>query len=122
MNKAGSTENPQKVQIIRGPDGKVQVRGLMPGQQIVQMPDGKLHVLSSNQQIRSKFFFIRLSLKNLFLNIQYRTKVIEIYIYFIQVFNIYIRKIHKKTVYATASHFCELISPVNLRIQDYNNL
>ncbi|KFB42218.1 AGAP006133-PA-like protein [Anopheles sinensis] len=39
---------PQKVQIIRGPDGKVSVRGLNPGQQLIQTPDGKLHVLSSN--------------------------------------------------------------------------
>jgi nucleosome-remodeling factor subunit BPTF len=39
----------QKVQIIRGPDGKVSVRGLMPGQQLIQTPDGKLHVLNSPQ-------------------------------------------------------------------------
>ncbi|KAF3427886.1 hypothetical protein E2986_08829 [Frieseomelitta varia] len=39
----------QRVQIIRGPDGKLQVRGLMPGQQLVQMPDGKLHVLNNSQ-------------------------------------------------------------------------
>lgn len=39
----------QRVQILRGPDGKLQVRGLMPGQQLVQMPDGKLHVLNTNQ-------------------------------------------------------------------------
>ncbi|XP_030568428.1 nucleosome-remodeling factor subunit NURF301 isoform X3 [Drosophila novamexicana] len=38
---------PHKVQIIRGPDGKVSVRGLNPGQQLVQMPDGKLHVLTT---------------------------------------------------------------------------
>lgn len=37
------------MQILRGPDGKIQVRGLMPGQQLIQMPDGKLHVLSTNQ-------------------------------------------------------------------------
>lgn len=36
-----------KVQIIRGPDGKVSVRGLNPGQQLIQMPDGKLHVLTT---------------------------------------------------------------------------
>ncbi|KAI8124900.1 Nucleosome-remodeling factor subunit NURF301 [Lucilia cuprina] len=36
-----------KVQIIRGPDGKVSVRGLSPGQQLIQMPDGKLHVLTT---------------------------------------------------------------------------
>lgn len=41
----------QRVQIIRGPDGKLQVRGLMPGQQLVQMPDGKLHVLNNSQTI-----------------------------------------------------------------------
>lgn len=41
----------QKVQILRGPDGKLQVRGLMPGQQLVQMPDGKLHVLNTAQNI-----------------------------------------------------------------------
>ncbi|KAH8408542.1 hypothetical protein KR215_007131 [Drosophila sulfurigaster] len=40
---------PHKVQIIRGPDGKVSVRGLNPGQQLVQMPDGKLHVLTTTQ-------------------------------------------------------------------------
>ncbi|XP_043274049.1 nucleosome-remodeling factor subunit NURF301 isoform X2 [Venturia canescens] len=41
----------QRVQILRGPDGKLQVRGLMPGQQLVQMPDGKLHVLNTGQTI-----------------------------------------------------------------------
>ncbi|XP_053677351.1 nucleosome-remodeling factor subunit NURF301 [Anopheles nili] len=41
-------DGPQKVQIIRGPDGKVSVRGLNPGQQLIQTPDGKLHVLSNN--------------------------------------------------------------------------
>ncbi|XP_036150042.1 nucleosome-remodeling factor subunit NURF301 isoform X2 [Monomorium pharaonis] len=39
----------QRVQILRGPDGKLQVRGLLPGQQLVQMPDGKLHVLNVSQ-------------------------------------------------------------------------
>lgn len=38
----------QKVQIIRGPDGKVSVRGLNPGQQLIQMPDGKLHVYTTS--------------------------------------------------------------------------
>ncbi|XP_041673909.1 nucleosome-remodeling factor subunit NURF301 isoform X2 [Drosophila eugracilis] len=42
-----SAPTPHKVQIIRGPDGKVSVRGLNPGQQLVQMPDGKLHVLTT---------------------------------------------------------------------------
>lgn len=39
----------QRVQILKGPDGKIQVRGLLPGQQLVQMPDGKLHVLNTAQ-------------------------------------------------------------------------
>lgn len=41
----------QKVQILRGPDGKLQVRGLLPGQQLIQMPDGKLHVLNVGQAV-----------------------------------------------------------------------
>lgn len=41
----------QRVQILRGPDGKLQVRGLLPGQQLVQMPDGKLHVLNVSQTV-----------------------------------------------------------------------
>lgn len=41
------SDGPQKVQIIRGPDGKVSVRGLNPGQQLIQTADGKLHVLSA---------------------------------------------------------------------------
>ncbi|XP_055628905.1 nucleosome-remodeling factor subunit NURF301-like isoform X2 [Toxorhynchites rutilus septentrionalis] len=41
-------DGPQKVQIIRdGKDGKVSDRGLNPGQQLIQTPDGKLHVLSA---------------------------------------------------------------------------
>ncbi|KAL0125669.1 hypothetical protein PUN28_004623 [Cardiocondyla obscurior] len=50
-----STNSPvhvqQRVQILRGPDGKLQVRGLLPGQQLVQMPDGKLHVLNVSQTV-----------------------------------------------------------------------
>lgn len=42
-----------KVQIIRGPDGKVSVRGLSPGQQLIQMPDGKLHVLTTASTLSS---------------------------------------------------------------------
>ncbi|XP_065360570.1 nucleosome-remodeling factor subunit NURF301 isoform X2 [Calliphora vicina] len=42
-----------KVQIIRGPDGKVSVRGLSPGQQLIQMPDGKLHVLTTSNSSTS---------------------------------------------------------------------
>ncbi|XP_044734089.1 nucleosome-remodeling factor subunit NURF301, partial [Chrysoperla carnea] len=49
IQSKSSSDVPQRVQIIRNPDGKIQVRGLMPGQQLVQMSDGKLHVLSTNQ-------------------------------------------------------------------------
>ncbi|XP_055538687.1 nucleosome-remodeling factor subunit NURF301 [Wyeomyia smithii] len=44
---SAKSDGPQKVQIIRGPDGKVSVRGLNPGQQLIQTADGKLHVLSA---------------------------------------------------------------------------
>ena len=42
----------QKVQIVKSADGKVQVRGLLPGQQLVQMPDGRLQIFS-NQPVVS---------------------------------------------------------------------
>ena len=41
-----SPQTQQKVQIVRSSDGKIQVRGLLPGQQLVQMPDGKLQIFS----------------------------------------------------------------------------
>ena len=37
----------QKVQIVKNADGEIKVRGLLPGQQLVQMPDGKLQIFSS---------------------------------------------------------------------------
>lgn len=43
-------DSPQKVQIIRAPDGKMSVRGLLPGQQLIQMADGKLHIVMAGQQ------------------------------------------------------------------------
>lgn len=42
-----SKPTPQKVQIIRGADGKITYQGLNPGQHLIQMPDGKLHILTS---------------------------------------------------------------------------
>ena len=39
----------QKVQVIKSADGKIQVRGLLPGQRLVQMPDGRLKVFSKQQ-------------------------------------------------------------------------
>lgn len=44
---AKANETPQRVQIMRSPDGRLTVKGLMPGQQLVQMPDGKLQVLTT---------------------------------------------------------------------------
>lgn len=35
-----------KLQITRGPDGKIQIRGLQPGQQLVRMADGRLSIIS----------------------------------------------------------------------------
>ncbi|KAK7791905.1 hypothetical protein R5R35_005426 [Gryllus longicercus] len=48
-NQQNAPQPQQRVQILKGPDGKIQVRGLLPGQQLVQMPDGKLHVLNTAQ-------------------------------------------------------------------------
>lgn len=42
-------DTPQRVQIMRTPDGRLTVKGLMPGQQLVQMPDGKLQVMTTTQ-------------------------------------------------------------------------
>lgn len=42
-------KDPQRVQIMRAPDGRLTVKGLMPGQQLVQFPDGKLQVLTTTQ-------------------------------------------------------------------------
>lgn len=49
-NSGTQKDGPQKVQIIRGPDGKLSVKGLLAGQQLIQMPDGKLHVVMAGQQ------------------------------------------------------------------------
>ncbi|XP_030753207.1 nucleosome-remodeling factor subunit NURF301 isoform X3 [Sitophilus oryzae] len=40
-------DTPQRVQIMRTADGRLTVKGLMPGQQLVQFPDGKLQVLTT---------------------------------------------------------------------------
>ncbi|XP_050437023.1 nucleosome-remodeling factor subunit NURF301 isoform X2 [Adelges cooleyi] len=42
-----NTMTQQKLQCIKGEDGKIQVKGLLPGQQLIQLPDGKLHVTTS---------------------------------------------------------------------------
>ncbi|XP_050394423.2 nucleosome-remodeling factor subunit BPTF [Patella vulgata] len=42
----GSPGQVQSVQIIQGPQGQLQVRGLLPGQQIIRLPDGRLQLIS----------------------------------------------------------------------------
>lgn len=49
-NATPQKDGPQKVQIIRTADGKLTVKGLLAGQQLIQMPDGKLHVVMPGQQ------------------------------------------------------------------------
>ena len=44
----------QKVQIVRSNDCKSQVRGILPGQQLVQMPDGKLQIFSQPRTVQPK--------------------------------------------------------------------
>jgi hypothetical protein len=41
-------ETPQKIQVMRGPDGKMSVRGLQANQKLVQTSDGKYLILPSN--------------------------------------------------------------------------
>ena len=47
IKKPSPQRKVQKVQIVRSDGGKTQVRGLLPGQKLVQMPDGKLQLFSS---------------------------------------------------------------------------
>ncbi|CAB3236349.1 unnamed protein product [Arctia plantaginis] len=49
-NVTPQKDGPQKVQIIRAADGKLTVKGLLAGQQLIQMPDGTLHVVMPGQQ------------------------------------------------------------------------
>lgn len=46
---ATGTTTPQRVQIMRTPDGRLTVKGLMPGQQLIQTSDGKLQVVTTTQ-------------------------------------------------------------------------
>lgn len=41
-------EQPQRVQIMRTPDGRLTVKGLLPHQQLIQTPDGKLQVVNTS--------------------------------------------------------------------------
>jgi nucleosome-remodeling factor subunit BPTF len=41
-------EQPQKIQVMKGADGKLSVRGLHPNQKLVQTTDGKYLILPSN--------------------------------------------------------------------------
>ncbi|XP_013407675.1 nucleosome-remodeling factor subunit BPTF [Lingula anatina] len=42
----GVPGQPQQVQIIQGPQGVLTVRGLLPGQQIIRLPDGRLQLIT----------------------------------------------------------------------------
>ncbi|XP_022313989.2 nucleosome-remodeling factor subunit BPTF-like isoform X2 [Crassostrea virginica] len=44
-----SSPGTQNLQIIQGPSGQLQVRGLMQGQQIIRLPDGRLQLLTLPQ-------------------------------------------------------------------------
>lgn len=44
-----SENTPQKIQVMRGPDGKMSVRGLQANQKLVQTADGKYLILPANQ-------------------------------------------------------------------------
>lgn len=41
-------ESQQKIQVMRGPDGKMSVRGLQANQKLVQTSDGKYLILPTN--------------------------------------------------------------------------
>lgn len=46
---AEGTNTPQKIQVMRGPDGKMSVRGLQANQKLVQTAEGKYLILPANQ-------------------------------------------------------------------------
>lgn len=48
-----STQKPpdQKVQVFRSADGKLSVKGLAPGQQIIQMADGRMHIVNAGGEL-----------------------------------------------------------------------
>lgn len=46
---------PQKIQVLRQPDGKLSVRGLQPNQKLVQTQDGKYLILPANSNGETKY-------------------------------------------------------------------
>ena len=46
----GATPTPSKIQITRGADGKIQIRGLQPGQQLIRLGDGRFSIVSTTTQ------------------------------------------------------------------------
>lgn len=46
--QAPKPDQPQKIQVMRTPDGKMSVRGLQPNQKLVQTADGKYLILPTN--------------------------------------------------------------------------
>lgn len=47
-------DQPQKIQVMRTPDGKMSVRGLQPNQKLVQTSDGKYLILPTNSNGEQK--------------------------------------------------------------------
>lgn len=43
----------QNIQILRMPDGQIQVKGLLEGQQMIQRPDGKFHLINNSSSSQS---------------------------------------------------------------------
>jgi nucleosome-remodeling factor subunit BPTF len=46
---AAATPTVNKLQISRGPDGKIEIRGLKPGQQLLKLSDGRFTIVSPAQ-------------------------------------------------------------------------
>jgi len=47
---AAGSNNPQQLHFIQRPDGSIEVRGLLSGQKLLQMPDGRLSLINSGHQ------------------------------------------------------------------------
>ena len=47
---ASPAGTPNKIQITRGADGKIQIRGLQPGQQLIRLGDGRFSIVSTTTQ------------------------------------------------------------------------
>lgn len=54
--KPEQSPQPQKIQVLRTPDGKMSVRGLQPNQKLVQTSDGKYLILPTNSNGNLAFY------------------------------------------------------------------